>query len=243
MENYMENMKTVICETRKKLELTQEQLAEQLGISYQAVSKWENGIACPDIMMLPKLAKIFDMSIDELFGIEVEAITENESRDEIEGMVITDEIKEDLHQTEQGIILPWDDDGLLHAVAFLGHKLLKDNHEKNKECSIEINGRVVNVHSNINVYCDDVEGYVIAGESVECDDVRGNVTAGSSVDCECIEGDVIAGSSVDCDDVEGNVSAGSSVDCDDVGGNVSAGTSVTCEDVSGSISAGGNVNR
>lgn len=242
MENYMENMKTVICETRKKLELTQEQLAEQLGISYQAVSKWENGIACPDIMMLPKLAKIFDITIDALFGIEDEVVSELEPEHEVEAIVITDESKEDLGQSSQGIVLPWEDDGMIHAVAFLGHKLLKDDDQMNKECRIKITGRVLNVHANINVDCEDVEGYVIAGEAVDCEAVGGNVTAGSSVDCECIEGDVIAGSSVQCEGIEGNVSAGSSVDCDNVGGNVSAGTSVSCEDVSGSISAGGNVN-
>ena len=47
--------------------LTQEQLAELAGISFQAVSKWENNIALPDITLVPKLARIFSVSIDELF--------------------------------------------------------------------------------------------------------------------------------------------------------------------------------
>ncbi len=57
-----------IAENRKRLALTQDQLAEQLGLTAQAVSKWENDQSCPDITMLPKLADIFGISTDELLG-------------------------------------------------------------------------------------------------------------------------------------------------------------------------------
>ena len=57
-----------IMENRKRLGLTQDQLAEQLGVTAQAVSKWENDQSCPDITMLPKLAEIFSTSTDELLG-------------------------------------------------------------------------------------------------------------------------------------------------------------------------------
>lgn len=53
---------------RKRLGLTQDQLAEQLGVTAQAVSKWENDQSCPDIAMLPKLAEIFETTTDELLG-------------------------------------------------------------------------------------------------------------------------------------------------------------------------------
>lgn len=52
---------------RKRRGLTQEQLAEAIGISFQAVSKWENGIALPDITLAPALASYFGITIDELF--------------------------------------------------------------------------------------------------------------------------------------------------------------------------------
>ena len=54
---------------RKRLGITQDRLAEQLGVTAQAVSKWENDQSCPDIAMLPKLADIFGITIDELLGI------------------------------------------------------------------------------------------------------------------------------------------------------------------------------
>ena len=53
---------------RKQKGLTQEELANALGVTNQAVSKWESAQCCPDIQLLPDLAKIFDVSIDELIG-------------------------------------------------------------------------------------------------------------------------------------------------------------------------------
>lgn len=57
-----------ICFCRKKQGLTQEELAMKLGVTNQSVSKWEAAQYCPDISSIPKLADIFDISIDELFG-------------------------------------------------------------------------------------------------------------------------------------------------------------------------------
>lgn len=53
---------------RKRLNLTQEQLAERMGVSAQAVSKWENDLSCPDISILPLLAEVFGITTDELLG-------------------------------------------------------------------------------------------------------------------------------------------------------------------------------
>ena len=44
---------------RREKEWTQEELAEKLGVSAQAVSKWENDVSCPDIMLLPEISKLF----------------------------------------------------------------------------------------------------------------------------------------------------------------------------------------
>lgn len=57
-----------IVQHRKRLGLTQDQLAEKLGVTAQAVSKWENDQSCPDITMLPKLAGIFGITTDALLG-------------------------------------------------------------------------------------------------------------------------------------------------------------------------------
>ena len=57
---------------RKKANLTQEELAEKCSVTPQAVSKWENDISAPDISLFPVLAKLFNVSCDELLGVENE---------------------------------------------------------------------------------------------------------------------------------------------------------------------------
>ena len=73
-----------ISANRKKLKLTQDQLAEKLGVTAQAVSKWENDQSCPDIATLPKLAEIFNITTDELLGRDVpHAVHEGEIFSEV----------------------------------------------------------------------------------------------------------------------------------------------------------------
>lgn len=68
-----------IVANRRRLGITQDRLAEQLGVTAQAVSKWENDQSCPDITMLPKLAEIFGISVDCLLGLsEPEKVREAE---------------------------------------------------------------------------------------------------------------------------------------------------------------------
>jgi len=55
---------------RKKRKITQEQFAEVLGVSDQAVSRWENGTSYPDIELLPTIALYFGVTLDELMGME-----------------------------------------------------------------------------------------------------------------------------------------------------------------------------
>lgn len=66
--------KTVInfrlSDLRKAKHITQGELAEFVGTSFQTISKWENGITMPDITVLPVLAAFFEVSIDELLGIK-----------------------------------------------------------------------------------------------------------------------------------------------------------------------------
>lgn len=88
-------------ELRKQAGFTQEYLAEKLGVSAQAVSKWENDIACPDIMTLPNIAELYGISIDELFkNNEVQSKvkyekTENINEDELVLRVYVDAVNGD----------------------------------------------------------------------------------------------------------------------------------------------------
>ena len=61
-------MNIIIQEKRKELGLTQEQVADYLGVSTPAVSKWEKGITSPDIGLLPPLARLLKIDLNTLFG-------------------------------------------------------------------------------------------------------------------------------------------------------------------------------
>ena len=87
---------------RKRSGLTQKKLAELIGVSSQAVSKWEQKISCPDIMLLPRIADVFEITIDELFGKTAEK-----------------QIVFSLVET-----VPWNDDGKLRFAVFEGKKLV-----------------------------------------------------------------------------------------------------------------------
>ena len=65
---YKETMGKRISDLRKSRGMTQEQLAQKVGVTAQAVSKWENDLSCPDISILPQLAEALGVTTDELLG-------------------------------------------------------------------------------------------------------------------------------------------------------------------------------
>ncbi len=103
----MENVNIVlaanILKYRKKSGLSQDALAQKLGVSFQAVSKWENAKSAPDVAFLPIMADIFGCYIDELFSREVKT-----------------EIHYDLC-----LELPWRDDGVFRKVSCEGKKIIQ----------------------------------------------------------------------------------------------------------------------
>lgn len=76
---------TMVAKKRKELGYTQQNLADYLHISFQAVSKWENGTAYPEIMLLPKIANFLGTSVDALLGYTSAVVPEYEERYKKEG--------------------------------------------------------------------------------------------------------------------------------------------------------------
>jgi len=191
----------VIAEKRKDLNMTQEALARKLGVTNQAVSKWELDQACPDIQLLPLLADSFGISIDALFG---------------RGTAVP------------GKELPWEDDDTLRAVLYRGHTLLKSEADA-KNITFTLRGDALNVVSAFSVCCGNVEGNIEAGTCVSCGNVEGNIDAGTHVSCGNVEGDIDAGANVNCGNVTGDVDAGANIRCGSIGGSADAGGAIVVE--------------
>ena len=71
MDNYITG--ATVKRLREAKGITQSQLAEEIGVSSKAVSKWENGTTTPDIQLLPEISVLFGVSIDELFSVTDES--------------------------------------------------------------------------------------------------------------------------------------------------------------------------
>ncbi len=101
--------------------MTQEELAKKLNISPQSVSKWDQKISSPDITLLPELAEIFDISIDNLFGIK-------DKRETVFSLVDS---------------VPWNDDRQIRVALYHGKKLMKQS-----EYTLHRGLNEINVHFN-----------------------------------------------------------------------------------------------
>ena len=87
-----ETLGSRIAKKRKALNLTQEEFSQLLGVTAQAVSKWENDASCPDIMLLPEISKVLGVSIDELMGVKTGK--HNDEAEKIEAENVTEFIDE-----------------------------------------------------------------------------------------------------------------------------------------------------
>ncbi len=122
-----------IAQLRRDKDLTQEELASAMGVSAQAVSKWENDVSCPDIMLLPKLAAMLGTSVDDLLSDKPKQATrfiENPDKKSIDEMILKIKIKSaDGDKLNVNLPVPLVRMGLeigLNMPKFEGNKALKD---------------------------------------------------------------------------------------------------------------------
>lgn len=239
MQNFGENLKKY----RKEAKISQDELASRMGITPQAVSKWECGLSYPDITLIVSLADLFGITADELLrGVG--------TAKEISST--TDEYIEDC----DGILA---DDGVIRIVMCEGRRVLRAEEAAKREPILikiekvktkdensifhrlfEKDGKVeLTVYGNAEVD-GDVNGPLTAGGAVSCGEVNGNVDAGGGVSCGEVNGSVDAKGHVSCGEVNGHAHANGHLTCGDVNGNVDAGGEVNCGDVEGNVNAKGN---
>ena len=219
-----------ISQLRRQAGMTQEELASKLGVTNQAVSKWESAQCCPDIALLPDIARLFGLTIDELLtGSPAEKCARGDLPDVLKN------------------------DGVIRVLQFRGRELIRwdkreENGEKNTiklefpesgdKAHIEIYG---NVESEGDVNCGNVGGDIQACGGVNCGNVGSDVQAGGDLNCGNVGDYVEADGDVACGNVDGNVNAGEDVTADTVYGDVSEGGDVNAGTVNGDVSAGGDV--
>ena len=214
--NIGENIKTL----RKNMYIGQEMLANSVGVSVQAVSKWETGQSLPDVGIIPDIAAFFGVSIDSLFFGKSPTATGSEK-----------------------LTLP--NDGKLYIVQILNSEIL-DSEEWDRDKYIDLAAErfegtlSVEIWGNANIK-GDVSGGLHAGGNAACKNVNGGLHAGGDIACKNIGGGICAGNAVYCGDVVGNVSSGNEVNCGDVVGNVSSGNEVNCGNISGSVNTSGDI--
>ena len=162
----MENVNIVlaanILKYRKKCGLSQEGLANKLGVTFQAVSKWENAKAAPDVSFLPMMADVFGCYIDELFSREV---------------------KNEAH-SDHGLELPWPDDETMRIFQAVGKKIIKSqeantcmevvfprncNETTRQYFKVEIFGNLVSDSS--------INGDIVCHGDLECHEINGDIHA------------------------------------------------------------------
>lgn len=204
--NYAKILSNNICTLRKQHGLTQEALAAQLAVSFQAVSKWENELTSPDIQLLPQLADIFQVSIDTLFGIQAKPQPAAAPASDV----------------------PWEHDDTLRAVIYKGRQLLQSSNETDPHFSFTYHGQALNVESHCSITCSTIQGDAVAGINIQCGDtdstngsIGGNARAGVNINCGSINGNVSAGCDITCGDIEASelkISSG----CDIISGNIQA---------------------
>ena len=165
-----------IAKLRKEKGWTQNELGERLGVSNQAISKWESEMNMPDVMLLPAIADLFGCYIDELFQRNV------------------------MPEKEGVLPLPWEDDDTVRCVVFKGHTKLASEDDVTKNVTFEMTGDVPTVYSDGNII---VNGNVTSGGCTAHGDISvegkiigecvasGSITVGDKILGTCTAGENI----------------------------------------------------
>lgn len=139
---------------RRERELTQEEVAAHLGISFQAISKWERGDGYPDITMLPAIANYFGVTVDELLGMD--SIEKQQRYDavnrEYEENRVAGRYAENA-ELMQAALKEWPNDALLLVQLAASYHHLGDTPEEKREFL----RKAAAVEEQILRYCDDCE--------------------------------------------------------------------------------------
>ena len=83
-----QTMGEIICALRKEKGMTQKELAEKMGVTDKAVSKWERNLSCPDISSIPYLAEVLETSVERLLDVEPTEKVEDKPKVDIPDLIL-----------------------------------------------------------------------------------------------------------------------------------------------------------
>lgn len=192
MENINEILSTSILRLRKEMSITQEELAGRLGISFQAVSKWENAKSTPDLAFLPAIADIFGVSIDELFS----------------------RTPANYDKSQNCAGLPWGDDEVIRAVLYKGRNIIDSCDIEGDSFTFIFEGEAQSVSSLYNVTVNgNVSGTVSTCGDVNCGSINGGCNVGGDIQsCGDINGDCNVGGDIHyCGNIKGDCTVGGNI--------------------------------
>ena len=214
---------------RQQQGLTQEQVAEHLGVTYQAVSKWENDTNTPDIALLPEIASLFGVLIDALFADEI-----------VGGGSIPE-------------LIPFvKDDDVIRIVQMRGTKVLavsprpsaneppieiafpRNCNNSTQYFKVEVYGSVVSDGS--------INGDVICHQGLQCADINGDVICKQGgITCKTLNGDC-ATLGIACMTLNGSVKADKDVKAATITGDVCCREISECREIHAQkIECAGNI--
>ena len=180
-----------IASFRKAKGWTQAELGEKIGVSNQAVSKWESGTSMPDVMLLPVLADAFECYIDELFSRGV---------------------KTEIH-CDHCAEFPWADDNTIRIFQTVGKKIIKSQETNTcievafpRNCN-ETTRQYFKVEVFGNLFSDSsINGDVVCHGYIDCHEINGDVSSQGSITAHEINshGKIVC-NSLNCDKIEGNI--------------------------------------
>ncbi len=141
-------------ELRKLQDLTQEQVAEMLGVTSQAISKWECGTSYPDIEMLPIIANLFKVSTDYLLGVDI-TVQEKKIAETIkkaQALCDTDKYDESVALLRNALIQYPSSCDMMYWLAWSLRGTIHEYPEREKE-AINIYRRILNISKNSDLLC------------------------------------------------------------------------------------------
>lgn len=206
-----------ITELRKKKNMTQEDVARAIGVTNQAVSKWEAGINYPDVELIPRIASLFGVSVNYLFAGE-----------------------EETSGVPADVMPELADDGNVRVFVFKGKRLLgKESPARDEWVNVNFEGDSIEVYGNVNTDDLTLRGGLTCHACLNCRGVliieEGNMNGPVACEGDLLVKNGNVNGSVDC--------GGAAYITGDVGGYVkSGGDADICGNVNGHVDCRGDVN-